>query len=412
MPVASKIILSGIMILTLAWTPYASGQSLPPGADAFVASANALAKSADERVDLGRAKARLMQIKLALTQQLLLPTPPVKSQLISLDEVKVLCDVLRQHLDVASGRNYIQAIGSQIESIGKPSQIENILDAVRTLFKSQSLDIQGPVSTKAQLDAAIKVQTERCASDIKAAAESFYGLKIAPPAASAANDEVRPEAAAEVFLGEFSTLINVFVEIVTPVIVEGAKIVDEQRRREAVRSFLAKESNRIRITAVGGKLADEIYRYTLNKRRSLAGSVLERIAAIRETEIDLSKIDACKELMAKRFETRPSGAPSDEFVNCWRHSFSKLEASVASLLKVAQEYDELADAGATDTAKKQFAELSEALQAISEGSVTNPDQLWKLATRLIAFATKIEASMSKENRAKMESAIDGLMRSL
>lgn len=46
-------------VLSLHLVCEASAQAYPPGADLFVASASALAKSAGERVDLGRANARL-----------------------------------------------------------------------------------------------------------------------------------------------------------------------------------------------------------------------------------------------------------------------------------------------------------------------------------------------------------------
>jgi len=388
-----------------------TAQALPPGADAFVASANALAKSAGERVELGRANTRLRQVRAMLATQLIGgAVAPVKIQLTGLDETEVLCRALRQHLDVASGRNYIQTLGTKIEEVGKPTQIDNIVTAVRTVFQSQSLDIKGPITTKAELDAVVKAQTDRCASDIKAAAEAFYGARIAPGVPTLSS--TGPEEVTEVFFSEFATLINVFVGIVTPVIVEGAKIVDEQRRREAIRAFLSNDANRSRIRNVGSKLAEEVSKYALLKRQALAGSVLEKMAAIRQLEVDLTKVDGCKEFASKRFSTRPSGAPSDEFVNCWRAVWARMEEPVSSMLKAAESYDALADAGDSDTAKKQFSELSQALSAIAEGSVTNPEVLWQLATRLVAFGAKIEAAASSDNRKKLETAIDGLMQSL
>src|SRR5262245_30498680 len=87
-----------IVVLSLgsaASSDRAVAQVFPPGADAFVASANALAKSAAERVDLGRSTARLNQIRLSLTQKLISAGGGDTIRLSDLDEVRLLCAVQR-----------------------------------------------------------------------------------------------------------------------------------------------------------------------------------------------------------------------------------------------------------------------------------------------------------------------------
>lgn len=63
-------------------------------------------------------------------------------------------------------------------------------------------------------------------------------------------------------------------------------------------------------------------------------------------------------------------------------------------------------------AKKSFAQLSTALDAIAEVSITDPAALWRIATRLVAFGEKVEAATSKENREKINKAIDDLVKVL
>jgi len=173
--------------------------------------------------------------------------------------------------------------------------------------------------------------------------------------------------------------------------------------------FLSDAKNRDRIRESGEKLADEISRFVLAKRQKLAGSFLEKASTLRLADIDLGKLDVCKDLSdSKKFASRPSGAASDEFAVCWRAAWARIEPPVTALLKSADDYDQLADAGDGDNAKIAFKELSEALSAIAEGSVTNPDELWRIATRLIAFGEKVEAAISKESRDKMRKAIEDL----
>jgi hypothetical protein len=99
-------------------------------------------------------------------------------------------------------------------------------------------------------------------------------------------------------------------------------------------------------------------------------------------------------------------------VLCWRAAWTQLEGNAAAVLKAADEYDQLLDAGDKGNVKTSFAELSEALSAIAEGSVTNPHVLWATATRLLAIGEKIQAATSKENRDKMQKAIDDLVKAL
>lgn len=79
------------IVLLLASVGSVGAQSKLTGVDAFVASSNALAKAASERIDLGRSTARLSSIKSAYTDAL------QKAELgkpfqISLNTNGLLCD--------------------------------------------------------------------------------------------------------------------------------------------------------------------------------------------------------------------------------------------------------------------------------------------------------------------------------
>ena len=405
-----------LLVITLSMTPlhFAAAQAYPPGADAFLASANALAKSASERVELGRANARLSQIRLSLTQQLIsIGDGNAAFSLSDLDETKLMCVVQSAHIEVASRRNYMQAVAGRIEEVGKTAQIDNLISAVKSLFAHQSIDLRGPMASKQEMEAFVKNTQTRCSNDIKSSQKSYYLTSIAAPLPVPTTSAIdHDDEFALTFFGQLNSLISAFVGIITPAVVEGAKFIDERERRTAIRRFLSDETNRTYIRQSGDTLATQVGLWIEAKRGKLTGSLLEKLATLRKTEVNLAKLDACKGFEATRFKTRESGAASDEFALCWRAAWGQLEASVTAVLKAADEYDQLLDAGDKNNAKTSFAELTEALSAISENSVTNPEVLWAIATRLVSIGEKVQAATSKESREKIHKAIDDLVKAL
>jgi hypothetical protein len=399
-----------------------AGSALPPGVDAFVASTDALAKSAAERVDLGRAAERLQTIRAALTSKLLAANSKDKLLLDQLNERMLLCAPRLNNIQVAAQRNYIQAVSSKIQEVGKPTQIDNLSAAVAALFASQSITVSVAIPDEAKLKQLTAPMMARCNSDIEDFAEDYYGVKIAPPVQAAG--PIEPVAAAIPFVGQLGALLDAITSVVTPVVIAGAQIIDIEARRRAIRRFLADDSNRNAIENDSRKLAAAVSAFVLAKRHKLVGAYSEELAALRKFPIDLSKLDACQELASKKFVGRPtmltesggapkpiSGAPSDEFANCWRASWSQIDSMVATVLKEADAYDQIADAGDSENAAKAYQALSKQLESIANGSDgPNLAELWQNATMLIAFANKVNTALSPENRNKVEAAIEALVK--
>jgi hypothetical protein len=82
-------------------------------------------------------------------------------------------------------------------------------------------------------------------------------------------------------------------------------------------------------------------------------------------------------------------------------------------LKAAQEYDDFADAS-NGKEGEAAAKIGEQLDAIIAPNVTAAtlQNLMKLAVRLVAFGEKLKTAASKENRDKIEKAIDDLVKAL
>jgi hypothetical protein len=386
----------------------ASGQSvLPPAADAFVAGANALAKSASERVDLGRANARLNSLQTDFTEKLLATKSAKPTFTLGADESKLLCDTRGISIEVAARRNYIQAVAGRIEEVGKPTKIDNLQSAIGSLFAGQSLDIKAEIPNPAELAKERATIVQRCEKDLANYDTAYYGKTIVAKPVVAAD---ATPAAIPVF-SAISALVDIVISVITPVVVEGAKIVDEVERRKAVIKFLKMPDNRKAILNSGLALATEVSLFSHQKRLKLSGAVVEKAAVVRNAQIDLNKNDNCKAFLK-------SGSPtvadklSDDFILCWRGAWSQTEAGIAAFLKAAEDYDRLADAGNTDNARDSFKPLAESLEAIENDDEVSLKQFWNWATRLIAFAQKVETAFSKENKQKIDKAIDDLVKAL
>jgi hypothetical protein len=397
-------------VLAVTTEPVQAQTVLPPAVDAFVSAANALAKSANERVDLGRATMRLNQLRADLTNKILNVTQG-KPIYVSFESEALLCEARASNFEVAARRNYIQAVAGRVEDIGKPSKIDNLESAFKSLFMGQSLDITAGIPTAQQLEANRNQIRERCQRDIRGFDLAYYGRDIIP-LSPAESKTLPPEADALPAFGAVGALIDAIVSIITPVVVEGAKIVDEERRRAAVLRFLQTPGNIKKIEDSGMGLAREVSAFTWDKRLTLAGAFFEQSAKLRATPIDLSKNDNCKAYITTGKPTKDDGSLSDDFVLCWRTAWGQVDTSVAALLKAAEQYDQLADAGDTDNAKKAFEPLVKSLAAISYPGDEGLAKFWNWAARLVAFAQKVETAFSKENRQKIDKAIDDLVRAM
>lgn len=383
--------------------------ALPPAVDAFVSSAAALSKAADESTELGRSNYRNEIVRTLLTEKL--RSGVTQFQLDGLEETKLLCDARAAMLVLAAQKNYIHSVSAKIDEVGKPSKIENLSDAIGILFSHQTIDVKD-ITDSGTLDKQKQSILKLCKDDLAKFETYYYGTTIQPPPPG---EGVEGAVSFGAF-GPVGSLIDTIISIITPVVVEGAKIIDEQQRRNAVLDFLT-PANIKKIQDAGQNLSDRVSDAVLTKRRRLAGTFSENLALLRVRTIDLNKIEGCKSFLslAQKDGHRPSGAPNDEFASCWGAVRDGVASNISSVLKSASEYDDLADAGDTASAKKSFELMSKSLNAIANRdqtiSVSDLKSLWKWTVELVAFAQKVTEAASPENRKKLADAIDNLVKS-
>lgn len=381
---------------------------LPAPVDSFVASTGALATSAKDDITLGRTNERLRLIRSMISEAI--QKKSTQLQLSKLGEVSLLCKPRVDLLQLTAQRNYLQSVSASINKVGTPSKIDNLSQAIGALFANQSVDVKG-IPDEAALKAEQGSLMKLCRDDLANLAIPYYGAPF-PPSKKGEKSLALPAAFTAV-----GSLLNTIVSIITPVVVEGAKIIDAQKRTNAVLKFLTPANIR-QIQSTGEQLSKGVTHYVVSKRRSLAGAFNDSLVMLRTEKIDLTKLQGCKAYNAstQKFALRPSGTPNDDYVACWHAVWTKLSPLTERVLKSASAYDEIADAGNTNDAKKAFNLISRSLNAIAKENDTmsqaNLRKLWNWAVQLMAFADKVNTAASPDNQKKIQKQIDALVKSL
>lgn len=405
-----SLLLAGVALVAATATTfdrsYSQNEQLAAGtgAVAFMAAANALAKSASEAVELGRATARLDAIRHALTVNVLSADANEAFKIGALDETLILCNFRADQVAVASRRSYLLAVAAKIDEISKPSKIDDLTTAFQALVASHSLEVPGPAN-KAQLEEALKAIFKKCQSDVNSYSEIYYGKKFEPEAGAAKSGDLKILG----LPGAIGSLIDAIVGIITPAVVEAAKIADEAKRRKAIQDYLTKPAVRAAIKEAGELLAVKVSEFVVAKRQRLTGAFMERLAALGDTKIDLTKSENCADLYRSKVAGRSSGAPKDSFILCWRAAWMQIETTAAAVVKAADDYDQMADVGA-GSIKNDFDQLVKTLDAIPKDNFYSAQEFLKIVSRIAAFGEKVSVALSKESREKIHKAIDDLIK--
>jgi hypothetical protein len=415
---SSKIIkmMSVATIITVGFfsvTANADGIDLPEAYTSVVAITSALASSAGDLMQFDRTTQRLKKIRTALASKLVGANFGDRFSINDLiDEQDLLCGARASHIASISRYNYLNGVTSKIQEVSKQTNPTDIVSAIKALFASYSVNVSDKTLSATAINELKNLVITRCQTDIRGFDQAYYGIAIRPAApVGPAETLTQPEALPSFgFLGPFGVLIDTVIGIITPVAVETATIVDQAKRRKAIEDFLSDRDNRTSLENAGHELAQAVSDYTWTKRLKSAGSFVEGVAEIRAAEIDLAKLDACKDSNNEKFIRSASGAPSARFMLCWRAAWGRLASIVAATLKAGEEYDELADAGDSATALKSFDKLKTELQAIGGGNpLGDPQAFWQSILRLVSFANTLQTAFSQDNRDKIRKAIDGLV---
>jgi hypothetical protein len=379
---------------------------LPPAYESIVVSAGALSTSGAAALKSYRADARTAAIRTALTKALLSLGTETTITLGKADadalvgETALLCTVRRSYTGSVADLNYLTSLVQKLNSVSKPAPAPtDIIGALKLLFATANYSISDDVQVKSP--ATSQKAATICETDLKSYDIDYYGAPaggLLPSQPAAAPSPAAP-AISFAFLGPIGSLIDTFVGILQPVLIDASTIVDQARRQAAVEQALNDPNIRSKVVLSGKQLALAVDNFAVSSRRRLAGSFVEQLVALRTTQIDLSKEPECKNLAGS---TRlPSGAPSAAFVTCWKTAWSHLRDAATKLVTTADSYDALADAGDVNP-QKLFATIMADYDLISKGKADASNVFWNDVTQFITFANAISTAASKANVATLQ----------
>ena len=396
--------------------------ALPPLYESVVSSLSAIATSGAAALKTYRSGARALAIRTALTTALLNEAAPVTT--ITLDktdsnallgDIALLCTPRQNYVGNSVSLNYLNSLVQNINTVSAlPAAPTDIGGALALLFATSGYSIADKVNvdpgTIAKLGAAALTS---CQTDLSSYDAAYYGIRILPPgpAPAAAAPAAATPAGVDTFafLGPIGTLIDTFLSILQPILIDASKIVDQARRQGAIINALTDPATQAKITTTGQQLASAVDNYAASSRQGLVGSFVEQLVSIRETPIDLSNVADCRSVApASRL---PSGAPNAAFVGCWSAAWAKLKTQVDNLTALGDSYDLLADATSINgkSGKDLLGEILDDFKQMNTGKFdpTNAANLAVFAadvTQFINFANAVAAAASQSNISALKSA--------
>ena len=393
---------------------------LPQAYDLTISSLSALATGAAAALKTNKSDARTLAIRVALSKRVLAAGPMISTITLdktdtdaSLGEIAILCAPRQNYVNNGVALNYLNALVQNLNAVSaKPAAPTDIAGALKLMLATSSYSVTDQVKVDpATIAAVAATKLSNCKADLSAYAKDYYGtdMPAANPTPGAAAAVASPAAAGGgidtfSFLGPIGTLIDTFLSILQPVLIDASQIVDEDRRRAAIETALADPAIHAKIETTGHQLASAVDSFAAASRHSLVGSFVEQLVSIRKTSIDLSNEADCKTLSpATRL---PSGAPNAAFIDCWRAAWAKLQPQVSNLNTIGDSYDTLADA-TTVSAQKLFGTIMADYAEISTGApdAQNLAIFGNDITEFITLANAVATAASSSNISALKSAI-------
>jgi hypothetical protein len=380
--------------------------TLPQPFEATISSISALATGAGAALKTNRSDARTLIVRLALANAIVSAKPPIISITLSADpslvEDAVLCTPRINYVSKAVYLNYLNTLVQNINAISaKAATPTDIPGALRLLLATTNYSITDKVKTDTTtLDALSAATKKNCENDLSTYAKDYYGIT---PGGGGASPEVATTGGTSVntfaFLGPIGTLVDTFLSILQPILIDWATFADEMRRQQAIMNALTDKNIEANIDKTGTALADAVDTFSAASRHGVTGAFVEQLALIREIKIDLNNVDDCKILSTT---SQKDGVPSATFIGCFSGAWAKIQKDVANLDTIGDNYDKLADAN-TVSAKTLFKNIMSDWAVIAKTMANGGTAAYTQAflidlTEFITFAQAIATAASTNDR--------------
>jgi len=397
--------------------PTSLGQSvtLPQPYESTVASIGALATGAQTALQSYKSDARTLAVRLALFNAISAKKEPIDlSKDNTLLEYAMLCTPRVNYVTDSVYLNYLNTLVQNINAVSiKSKAATDIPTALKILLATTNYQVVDKVGISS--DAINKLTTltdAQCKQDLGSYAADFYGQ--VPGGGQAKSQALASPPAVNMFafLGPVGALVDTFLSILQPVLIDWATLADETRRQDAIIDALTDQTIQQNINKSGPLLAAAMDDFSAKSRYALVGAFVEQLVLIRDTKIDLSKVEDCGKLQVATDPT--SGIPNSTFVGCYGAAWSKIQKGVANLTTYGDNYDTLADKiilsnGKPVTAKQLFQNIMADWAKIAEATKDGKGGVYTQAfledlTEFIALAQDIATAASKSNLSALDKA--------
>jgi hypothetical protein len=249
---------------------------------------------------------------------------PIASPIeLTLSEVVILCNVREEYARAKAYADYITALTAAFDQIATPAQINSLGDAITSLFNKYTLNV-----TDNGTSAPPGSTQDACIADLKAWANDYYGKTSASEATADARGISGGIDKLFDGLKDVSAIVGAVINIITPIADYTAETIDKNQRQTFVDENLAdpmpvavpngamaankkietalKEA--LVLVTVANGLADR-------SRHVALGQFMEKLQALRETPIDLSKLATGKTPCAEALQTYAGESANVGIVN-------------------------------------------------------------------------------------------------
>jgi hypothetical protein len=320
----------------------------------------------------------------------------------------MLCGKRHDYVKDSVYLNYLNTLVQNINTISvRAAAPTDIPSALKLLLATTNYSVTDKVKTDADtLKNLEDATTATCRKDIGTYAADFYGsitLPGSPADLTPGSDSTGITTFA--FLGPIGTLVDTFLSILQPILINWATLADEMRRQQAIMTALSDQTIQSKINTAGTELANAVDTFATQSRHGLTGAFIEQLTLIKQMKIDVKDVDACKQLKARQ----TNGIPDATFIGCFSAVWTKLQGNVANLNTIGDTYDTLADAN-THSAKTLFNQIMTAWATINKNMSNGAAPYYTQAflsdlTEFITLAQAVASAASKSNLSALNQAL-------
>lgn len=382
-----------------------------------------IVQGAEQHTTIGRAFERAAIIRNVVALQLNGNlSDATKIQLSVLTNESVLCAVRGSDAAIANDRSYLSLLSTKITTTATQSKIDTLTAALSALGQSYSIDLNQQ-KTYDQIRDLVQKNCKDDLNNVSDFAQSYFGTSFLPSAPGVATAAPSLFDILSASGSPVSALITAINAIVTPIVTGLVGMIDEQKRMDAITDFLKADKDQIGSALV--RLAKVSDSFSRDQRMEALGRFSIQMAIIRQT-----RFDKCVPAPSSPFSSpspHSTARPmADDFLACYAAVWRKVANPVASALKAADDYDQLADAAAQisdDDLKEEYpnaggpaeAAAMEIKKQLAEVGVQRPKaftEVWSAALKLLTFAETVNNALSLTNRDNVRKAIDNLVKEL